>query len=100
MFDSVDVPYAAGPHNESARIFFRVGGKQLDAYKAGSQQTWFGSLALPLSSECPQARLLTSLNLHSPIVRQRRLDKAPHWVTFKVPGSVLVVLSPQLVLFI
>lgn len=31
MFDSVDVPYAAGPHNESARIFFRVGGKQLDA---------------------------------------------------------------------
>lgn len=31
MFDSVDVPYAAGPHNESAHIFFRVGGKQLDA---------------------------------------------------------------------
>lgn len=59
MFDSVDVPYAAGPHNESARIFFRVGGKQLNAVETtpgGSQQTWFGSLALPLSSECPQAR--------------------------------------------
>ena len=36
-------------------------------HQAGSQQTWFGSLALPLSSECPQARLLTSLKLYPPM---------------------------------
>ena len=54
MFDSVDVPYAAGPHNESARIFFSVGGKQLNAVET----TWGGEpaglvqvLALPLPSE-------------------------------------------------
>lgn len=46
MSDSVDAPYVAGSHKESARIFFSVGGKQLNAVETtgvGSQQAWFGS---------------------------------------------------------
>lgn len=54
MFDSVDAPYAAVPRNESAHLFFSLGGKQLEEVKT----RWGGEpadqvlvLALPLSSE-------------------------------------------------
>lgn len=58
--------------------------KQLNAVETtpgGEQQTWFGSLALPLSSRRPQARLLTSLKLYPYQIDRGDLDKAPHWVT-------------------
>lgn len=57
MLHSVDVLYAAVPHNEPAQAFSRVTGTQLDAVGTmwgGKPADLMQALAPPLSSEWPR----------------------------------------------
>lgn len=84
------VPYVAWPiiHTD-----YSMGGRPFMQWRQwGQEASRPGSATI---FQCPQARLLTSLNLQFLIFKLRRLDKELHPVPFQNPRCIYVALSPQ-----